>query len=74
MSAALRVSGAVHSTSAAKPSENPSDDDNEADDGQDGPNDAHCASLLQLLVFRGGLLEMRYQCSDGSDSGEGEYR
>jgi len=27
----------------ATPSENPSDDDNEADDGQDGPNDAHGA-------------------------------
>jgi hypothetical protein len=51
----------------ASPSENPSDDDNEADDGQDGPNDAHVRSLLLLLVFLGGLLEMRYQCSDGSD-------
>jgi hypothetical protein len=55
-------------------SENPSDDHNEADDGQDGPNDAHVRSLLLLLVFLGGLLEMRYQYSDGSDGTEGQYR
>ena len=35
----------------ASPSENPSDDDNEADDGQDGPNDAHVRSSFYFSSF-----------------------
>ena len=59
----------------ASPSENPSDDDNEADDGQDGPNDAHGAfPPFYFSSFSVVCSKCDISAAIGSDGAEGEYR